>query len=229
MSNREYVPPAEPLPSTMIEPLVRFLDGQSLIRAAYKVGMRYRSFADGAVRTDHALWFDVGGRRRGRAARRALSQGLSVELRPILRRPGLGWNCVTRRTLTEASSALRLLWRAPDSRPDRLDPLAFELRWLPLSPPSEFAAGASAILERCPGMRRAYLMEEVLFKDGVRVSSRPRIHFESYDRRWPREIADELMALGRREWRTFGVGRERALPLTPEHATEIFRREPAKA
>jgi hypothetical protein len=223
VSVREYVAPHAPLPPAVVEALARFLDGQSVIRAAYQVGLRARPWPTATVRTSDVLWFDIAGRRRGRVARWALSDGLTTELSMICR-PGLGRNFVTQRTLAEAGSAVQVLWRAPDPVPGGLDPLAYELRWLPLRPPPGFAGEAAAVLERSPGIQRAYLIEEVLLKDGARVSSRSRIHFDSTDRRWPGDTVRELQDLCRREWRSFAVGKKPAFQPTTENATEIFRR-----
>jgi hypothetical protein len=181
------------------------------------------------------LWLDIAGRRRGHLARRALGAGIRGEMQSALLagRPPLGagqprrssgWNFVTRQALRDAGSAAQVLWRAAPPVPPGLDPLDFELSWRPLVPSPEFGEAAYVALERCPGMQRAWLTEEVLLKDGVEVSANAHLYFDSTDRRWPGSTADRLMALRRGEWSSFGFGRADGMVFTAENATEMFRR-----
>jgi hypothetical protein len=148
LSGRRYVSPVDP--TTAVRAPVRVLDGQSLIRSAYEVRERYRS-SDGEVWTENRPWFHVAGCRRPRVAHRAV-RGVGGQLMPILRGPAVGWSHLPRRMVAEAGSSVRVLQRAPDPRPRRLEPVGFELRWLPVRPPRASAAAASAVREGCPGM-----------------------------------------------------------------------------
>jgi hypothetical protein len=232
------VPPFDPLPPDAVDVLVRFLEGQSLIRAAFYVGLRSRPWPRASVRTADTLWLDVAGRRRGRVARRALAAGLGSELRPALLaaarpggirrdepRPWFSWNVVTSRMLREAGSAAEVLWRAPRPAPDGLDPLDYALEWRPLTPPPRFAKKARALLERCSAIQRAWLAEEVLLKDGTEIATHANLYFESTDRRWPRETAEALMKLRTGEWSSFGVGRVDQVAIGARNATELFHRQ----
>jgi hypothetical protein len=230
VSRREYVPPFNPLPPAAVEALTRFLDGQSAISAAYEVGAEYRALPDSEPSTEDSLWFELAGRR-SHLSRHALSAGLREELMPSLRgglRPSVpqarvAWNYASRRKLAKAGPAANLLWRMPEPAQEGLDPLDYELRWRALEPPPEFVAAAAAVLAECRRVRRAYLIEEVLLKNGVRVTWWPRIYLHTSKCGWPGATVNELMALGHREWRRMAVGRERVFPPTAEHATEIFR------
>ena len=183
MSEREYVPPFEPLAPEIVAGLVQFLERQSLIRGAYHVGSRAQPWPEAGIREEDTLWLDIAGRRRSRLARMALSAGVRDELQPVLLRGrvadpdpekprrSFGWNFVTRQTIREAGPAARVLWRAAEPPPTDLDPLAFELQWRTLIPPPAFADSARALLEQCQFMRRAWLTDEVLLKDGAEISS----------------------------------------------------------
>jgi hypothetical protein len=213
-----------------VEVLARYLAGQSAIAAVYEVGSEHRRLPDSKPSTEDSLWFELAGRR-SRLARRALSAGLSKELMPSLRaglhpsvpRARFTWNFSSRRRLVKAGTAAKLLWRTPEPAQEGLDPLDFELRWRALEPPEGFAAAASAVLATCPHLRRAYLIEEVLLKNGAQAQWWPRIYLHLTTGAWPGETANELLALGRREWRRMAVGRERVFPPTADRATLLFR------
>jgi len=182
VTDREYVPPFEPLAPVAVEALSVFLDGQSLIRGAYLDGVRSGSGmrARAAERTEDVLWFDVGGRRRSAVAGRALRAGVSPQVHRALTAvaPGAvrsrsacqryGWNFVGRRTILEAGEAVAVVWRVPQEARPGLDVLDFDLKWRPLEPPRVFAAEARALLESCVGIQRAWLAEEVPLKKRTR-------------------------------------------------------------
>jgi hypothetical protein len=235
------VAPFEPLAPAAVAALARFLDGQSLIRGAYLVGTRSRPWPGATVVTEDSLWFDIGGRRKGVVARRALSAGVEPAVRralaastgdgprlqPLRRR--LGWNFAGRSKIDETGDAATVLWRPPAAASESRDPLNFDLKWRPLEPPPAFAAEVRALLEACSGIERAWLAEEVLLKDGRELGWHPHLYFEGTERRWPAQTAKALMALGVREWRKMGVGRAAGLPLRPRTATQLFSREQALA
>jgi len=156
----------------------------------------------------------------------ALIAGRHRDVRPGEARRFFGWNFVASRTLRIAGPPAQLLWRAPDRARDALDPLDFAPEWRPLATRPGFADAARALLEQCPGMRRAWLTEEVLLEDGAEVSSHAHVSFDSADRRWPRQAADGLIALRRREWSPFGVGRADSVVFGRQNATELYRRHP---
>jgi hypothetical protein len=86
VSGVEYVPVSEPLTAGERAALAAYLDGQSRIRAAYEVGMRFAPAADGTRLADDLLWFELGEPVRARHERRALSIGLHCELPRVLAR-----------------------------------------------------------------------------------------------------------------------------------------------